>query len=105
MRRISEKQKKVLEERKKDTIRQFNFFITIWGKRDHRSEISKRYLGKEALSVFFHHILPKENYPQARYDENNIILVTFDEHQKVENDSLIYSVINERREKLKIIYD
>ena len=37
-----------------------NFFLQIWKKRLHYSQVSMDYLGKEPLSVFFHHILPKE---------------------------------------------
>jgi hypothetical protein len=57
-----------------------DFFINIWKKREHRSEVSGEYLGNEPLSVFFHHILPKEKHKQAALDDDNIILLTLDEH-------------------------
>lgn len=81
-----------------------NFFLSIWNSRLHKSEISNTYLGKEAMSTYFHHILPKENYPQASLDEENIILLTLDEHCNVENDTYKYEEINKRREYLKIKY-
>lgn len=76
------------------------FFMDIWKKRRHYSEVSNTYLGNEALSIFFHHILPKDKYPQAAFDEENIILLTLDEHTNVESSTYKYPVINERRERL-----
>lgn len=82
-----------------------DFFINIWKKREHRSEVSGEYLGNEPLSVFFHHILPKEKYPQSALDDENIILLTLDEHSNVENDIYKYEEVNKRRELLRVKYD
>ena len=57
------------------------------------------------MSTFFHHILAKEKYPDAAYDESNIILLTLDEHTNVENDIYKYEEINKRRESLKLKYE
>jgi len=81
------------------------FFTQIWKKRPHRSEISGEYLGKEASSAFFHHILPKNKYPKIRMDEENIILLTLDEHADVESDMYKYDIINQRRTKLLKKYE
>jgi hypothetical protein len=81
------------------------FFLQIWRKKLHYSEVSMDYLGKEPLSVFFHHILPKEKYPQAAFDEENIILLTLDEHTNVESDMYRYEEVNKRRDKLKQKYE
>jgi hypothetical protein len=80
------------------------FFLQIWIKRKHYSEVSGDYLGGEPLTIFFHHILPKEKYPEARLDEENIILLTFDEHNNVENDMYKYEEVNKRRNYLKVKY-
>lgn len=77
-----------------------DFFLSIWNKRQHYSEVSNTYLGKEPLTVFFHHILPKEKYEEAKYDEENIILLTLDEHTNCESDVYRYEKINKRREYL-----
>jgi hypothetical protein len=82
-----------------------DFFISIWKKREHRSEVSGEYLGNEPLSVFFHHILPKEKHKQAALDDDNIILLTLDEHSNVENDMYKYEEVNARRDLLKVKYD
>ncbi len=81
------------------------FFTEIWKKRPHRSEISGVYLGKEASSAFFHHILPKNKYPEVRMDEENIILLTLDEHADVESDMYKFDIINQRRTKLLKKYE
>jgi hypothetical protein len=84
---------------------QVAFFLQIWNKRPHRSEINNEYLGKEPLTIFFHHILPKEKYPEACFDEENIILLTWEEHDNVERDIYKYPEINNRRELLKLKYE
>lgn len=83
----------------------FKLFMDIWHKRKHYSEVSKRWLGEEPLSIYFHHILPKSKYKDAMFDEENIILLTADEHGKVENNSTFFEEINKRREYLIRKYD
>jgi hypothetical protein len=89
--------------RKIDVMREF--FLQIWKKRQHLSEISGLPLVGEPLSVYFHHILPKEKYPDASLDEENIILLTLDEHSNVENDMYKYEEVNIKREQLKNKYE
>lgn len=105
MKKVSEKQKRKLEEKKKLGEMMRSVFMDIWKERKHNSEVSGRWLGKEPLSIFFHHILPKGKYPQATLDPENIILLTFEEHQKVENDPGCFEEVNKRREQLKLKYD
>jgi hypothetical protein len=93
--------KLIIEE--KSSMREM--FLGIWKKRLHKSEISGERLGTEPLSIFFHHILPKEKYKQAALDEENIILMTLEEHSNVENDIYRYEEVNKRREYLKEKYD
>ena len=81
------------------------FFMSLWKQRRHFSEISGKYLGNEAMSTYFHHILPKEKYPEASLDEENIILLTLDEHTNVESDIYKYEEVNNRREQLKHKYE
>ena len=81
------------------------FFMKIWRKRPHHSQVSLDYLGKEPLSVFFHHILPKNKYPDAKFDEENIILLTLEEHDQVESDIYRYQIVNIKREKLLEKYE
>lgn len=82
-----------------------DFFLAIWKKRPHNSEISGTYLGSEPLSTYFHHILPKNKYPEACFDEENIILLTLSEHEQVEMDIYRYEEVNNRRNILKDKYN
>jgi hypothetical protein len=75
-------------------------FLSIWKKKPHRSEVSNTYLGNEPLTTFFHHILPKNKYPEAALDEENIILLTLQEHDQVEMDIYRYDVVNNKRKIL-----
>jgi hypothetical protein len=84
---------------------QKELFLYIWKMRRHYSEVSGTYLGKEPLSTYFHHILPKEKYPQACLDDENIILLTLLEHSDVESDMYKFEEINRRRTLLLIKYD
>lgn len=86
-------------------ILQREMFLDIWKKRSHHSEVSGDYLGREPMSTYFHHILAKEKYPEACLDENNIILLTLEEHSNVENDMYRYDEINNRRISLKKEYN
>jgi hypothetical protein len=105
MKKISDKQKQKLKEKEAARAYMFSIFMDIWLEREHKSEVSGRWLGKEALSTFFHHILPKSKHPEAMFDPENIILLTFEEHQKVENDPTFYEEVNRRRDKLKLKYE
>ena len=77
-----------------------NFYMEIWRQREHKSELSGKPLGKEANSTYFHHILSKRKHPDRILDAANIILLTFEEHEKVENDPLYFEEINRRRKEL-----
>lgn len=57
--------KKKQSSSKEDINQMREFFMDIWRKRRHYSEVSDTYLGKEPLSIYFHHILPKEKFKQA----------------------------------------
>lgn len=89
-----------VETQRKSITEMHKFFLIIWEKRPHISEISGDWLGKEASTLFFHHILPKSKYPQFKLSEENIILLTPNEHQNVEQDIYRYEEINRRREEL-----
>lgn len=62
--------------------------------------VSGKYLGKEPLTVFFHHVLPKEKHPEASLDEENIVLLTLEEHEQAELDMYRYEEINQKRKYL-----
>ena len=89
------------KESKKEKVSQMrDFFLSIWNKRPHYSEISKGWLGKEPLSTYFHHILLKSKVPEAAMDEENIILISSTEHERVHNDMYVFDEVNKRRKYL-----
>ena len=96
---------KKYEEEMHNTVIMQTFFLQIWNKRPHKSEVSGESLGSEALSTYFHHILPKSKYPEACLDQENIILLTWEEHDQVEMDPTRYEEVNKRREQLKQKYE
>jgi len=100
---ITTKVKAFVDKEKINKMR--SFFMEIWNKRKHYSEVSGIYLGSEPMSTYFHHIMPKEKYPELAYEESNIILLTFPEHSNVENDMYKYDIINEKRKELMKKYD
>jgi len=79
-------------------------FLEIWNERPHKSEVSGKGLGKEPLTIFFHHIFPKKKYPERAFDKDNIILLTWEEHDNVEINMFRYEEINNRRNQLIIKY-
>ena len=81
------------------------FFLSVWNKRPHRSEVSDEYLGSEPMGTYFHHILAKEKYPEACLDEENIVILSLLEHSNVENDMYRYEEVNKRRKQLIIKYN
>ena len=106
------KKRKVISTKQKDIAHDnansnamWNFFLLIWGKRSHKSEISGAYLGKEALTIFFHHIIEKEHCSEGKFDPENIILVTWDEHTNLHSNKSKYEEVNKRREYLKAKYE
>jgi hypothetical protein len=88
-----------------DHMRMMDLFLEIWNERPHKSEVSGEKLGKEPLTIFFHHIFPKKKFPERAFDKENIILLTWEEHDNVEINIYKYDKINYIREKLKQKYD
>src|SRR5690606_8602994 len=84
LRKTTEKRLKKLEEKKKILEKDREFYLNIWNKRKHVCYETGKYLGKEPLSVFFHHLLPKEKYTEFRWEEKNLVLLSWEAHNHVE---------------------
>ena len=82
-----------------------DFFLEIWKERPHYSEISRQFLGNEPKTLYFHHLLLKSKYPEAKYDKENIVLLTAEEHSNVHLNESRYELINRKRELLKTKYN
>jgi 5-methylcytosine-specific restriction endonuclease McrA len=97
-----------IQQQKDDIERMWSLFRKIWKERGPYSEVSDQYLGREPLSIMFHHIWPKSKYPALKYVEENIILLTAEEHTKIENGinlNMYFGVVKDRKEQLRIKYD
>lgn len=90
---------------------QREFFLDIWEKRPHVSEVSGNPLGHEPMTVFFSHVLSKGAEPAAKFDPMNIMLMTFEEHSTWENfkhtirDNPMWAPVFEREAMMKIKYN
>lgn len=74
------------KEKKAENEKLHQWFIDeIWNKRRHYSEIGGEWLGKIPNKCFFHHIFPKETYPELKYESWNIIMITAQEHYEITN--------------------
>ena len=98
------KSEEQIQREREESKRMHLFHSIIWSVRKHVSEISSAPLGNEMKSTFFHHILPKNLYKKAKYDIENIILLTAHEHEMVTSIPTYYEEINKRRELLKKKY-
>lgn len=73
------------------------FFNYLWGVKPRKSEISGERLGSEPLNIYFHHLFEKGEHPSLAFCEDNIILVTAEEHQNLNNNLEYYEKTIERR--------
>ena len=69
-----------MSERKFDNQR--DLFIYIWINRKHYSEVSGEYLGEEPRAHYFSHVIGKGAYPSFKLREDNIVLMTIEEHEQ-----------------------
>lgn len=87
--------------------RQQQMFIEIWEEREHKSELSGKYLGDEMNAWFFAHILSKGSYPHLKFRKDNIILVTQEEHWQLDQNThlakqdTLYKAYFDKAEQLK----
>lgn len=100
---LTAKREEISEESLQEIEKMQAFFSRIWNKRPHVSEISGNKLSSPIRTYYFHHIIEK-NTPRlgekGKYDEENIILLTFEEHEQVGLNPYRYPEINERRRYL-----
>ena len=80
------------------------FYAGIWEVSPHVCQCGcKKKLGKEPLFQFFHHLLPKQSFPQFRHEEINIIILHPDCHTAVENSIDNRPIVKKRRAEVEKI--
>jgi hypothetical protein len=90
---------------------QRELFFKIWMERPHYSEVSGAYLGEDARAHYFAHILGKGAYPAFKLREDNIVLLTMEEHRQFDQGDVDklkkdprWSKVFEKKELLKQEY-
>lgn len=96
-------EKKLEEKINREAMRAF--FLKMWEIKPHYSEVSGKWLGDECKSIYQHHIIPKSVCEDGKFDPDNIVFLTADEHALVENDIYCFELVNERREILREKYN
>lgn len=81
------------------------FFHEIWNERSHFSEISGKPLGDKYNPVFFSHILTKGSYPKFRHNKDNILLMSFEEHNEWEFSSRSTPMFKAKFKRALYIHD
>lgn len=82
--KVSEKKKKLLGEEKKQFQEDKEFYAEIWSCSPHVCQDCNKNLGREPLTLFFHHLLPKDIYDQFRHTPENIMILCGDCHSQAE---------------------
>ena len=95
---------KTKSQKKINSEKQWLFFYFILTQRGNESELSSIKLNGEINSTWFHHILPKSKYPELRYCIDNIIVITGDEHNAIENGKC-YEEVERRKKDIQLRYD
>lgn len=68
------------DENKKEIEKQWQFFLSIWETRPHKCQITGKWLGDTPYSWMFDHLIEKSKRADLKYEEDNIVLCTFDVH-------------------------
>lgn len=82
--RMSEKKKAQLGAEKKLFQEDKEFYAEIWSCSPHVCQACNKNLGREPLTLFFHHLLPKDIYDQFRHTPENIMILCPDCHTQAE---------------------
>ena len=82
--KVSEKKKAQQKEERELFAADKEFYAEIWLASPHTCQNCGKNLGKEPLTTFFHHLLPKKPYPEFRHTPENIMILCPDCHTQAE---------------------
>lgn len=112
IKKVSEKQAFKITLKKKQLTEDWEFYMRVWNGSFGRDPSTGYTLSEPKClvcgtklgvptSLNFHHILEKRNYPEYRYDENNIAIVCADCHSSYESNPDNIPKLVELREYLQ----
>jgi hypothetical protein len=84
LKKISDKKLASLAKAREIRQKDLSFYVSLWKRSDKKCSVSGVYLGEEPLTTFFHHLLPKSKYPEYRWCEWNIVIISARVHSQVE---------------------
>ena len=85
-------------------VKRNEFFESMWKKRKHYCEECGMFLGHSPLSYMFDHLLEKSKYPDLEFEENNIMLTCFSDHD-MKTRGFISEKVKQRIEEVRRIFD
>lgn len=95
---ISEKKKARMVQDKELLLADKEFYLQVWQASPHVCFCGcGRKLGKEPLTILFHHLLEKSKYPQLRHVPENIVLLAPECHTAYHTKASSRPKIVERR--------
>jgi 5-methylcytosine-specific restriction endonuclease McrA len=102
--RVSEKKKAMQAIEKALFAADKEFYADLWANSPHKCQQCGCGLGREPLTLFFHHLLPKSTYPQFRHTPENIMILCRDCHAQAEtNIDKVPKVKARRNEVVKLL--
>lgn len=84
--KVSEKKKKEQADEKMLFAADKEFYTEVWSASPHKCQECGKKLGREPLTLFFHHLLEKRNHPEFRHTHENITILCPDCHTQAEAD-------------------
>lgn len=97
----SKKKIKQEAEAKETQLLDKEFYLEHWRACPHSCEQCSKKLGKEPLTLFFHHAMPKRLYPGLRHVHENIIVLCPDCHQQAETDLDKVPIVKRRTQEIE----
>ncbi len=84
LKKVSPRKKTNPLDKKKQKEEDIKFYQEVWEERKHYSDLTGKYIPGEIMSIYFHHLLRKETYPEFRHKKWNIVLIEADIHAQIE---------------------
>jgi 5-methylcytosine-specific restriction endonuclease McrA len=97
----SEKAKAKVAEEKALFAADKDFYLEIWIASPHVCQECNKKLGKEPLTLFFHHLVPKSSHPAFRHTPENIMILCPDCHSQAEADLDKVPKVKQRRDEVE----